>query len=56
MSDTRTRTVIVALPDGTRADWLHLAGVLTWHGRPAAVPYATFPVRSIMNLEANIPE
>jgi hypothetical protein len=45
VSDTRTRTVIVALPDGIRADWLHIVQVLAWHARPAAVPYVVFPVR-----------
>jgi hypothetical protein len=44
-TDTRTRTVIVALPDGTRADWLHIVQVLAWHNRPAAVPHVVFPVR-----------
>jgi hypothetical protein len=45
VSDTRTCTVIVALPDGARADWLYLVQVLTWHARPAVVPYVVFPVR-----------
>jgi hypothetical protein len=45
VSDTRTRTVIVALPEGTRADWLRIAQILAWHSRPACVPYAAFPVR-----------
>jgi hypothetical protein len=42
---TRTRTVIVALPDGTGADWLHVVQVLAWHDRPAVVPFVAFPVR-----------
>jgi hypothetical protein len=45
VSDTRTRTVIVALPEGTSADWLHVSQILTWHARPACVPYPAFPVR-----------
>ena len=45
MSDIRTSTVIVALPDGTRADWLHIVQILAWHARPAAVPHVVFPVR-----------
>jgi hypothetical protein len=45
VSDTSTRTVIVALPDGTRADWLHIVQVLAWHVRPAVVPHVVFPVR-----------
>lgn len=45
MSDPCTRTVIVALPDGIRADWLHLGQVLAWHAHPAAVPHVMFPVR-----------
>jgi hypothetical protein len=45
VSETSTRTVIVALPDGTQADWLYLGQVLAWHGHPAAVPHVVFPVR-----------
>ena len=45
MSDDQTRTVIVALPEGTRADWLRIAQILTWLKLPAHVPVTVFPVR-----------
>lgn len=45
VSDTRTKTVLVVLPTGQRANWLRLQQILAWHNRPAAVPYVVFPVR-----------
>ena len=45
MSVPQTRTVIVALPDGARASWLHIAQILTWVKLPAHVPVSVFPVR-----------
>jgi hypothetical protein len=46
MADTQTRTVIVALPDGTRADWPRVTQILTWLKLPACVPATAFPVRN----------
>jgi hypothetical protein len=40
-----TRTVIVALPEGTRADWLTITQILTWLKLPASVPHQAFLVR-----------
>jgi hypothetical protein len=45
VSDTRTQTVLLALPPGQPASWLHIQQILTWQHRPAAVPYTVFPVR-----------
>jgi hypothetical protein len=45
VTDTRTRNVIVALPDGTAADWLRVSQILAWHGHPACIPLTAFPVR-----------
>jgi hypothetical protein len=45
VSDTRTQTVLVALPTGQPAGWLRILQILAWHHRPAAVPYVVFPVR-----------
>lgn len=41
----RTRTVLVALPHGMRADWIRISQILTYLGLPACVPLAAFPVR-----------
>lgn len=40
----RADTVIVALPQGTSADWLRITEILNWHGWPAFVPLLTFPI------------
>lgn len=47
MSETAssTRTVIVALPEGTRADWLTITQILTWLKLPASVPHHAYLVR-----------
>jgi hypothetical protein len=45
VSDSRTQTVIVTLPDGMPADWLQIAAILSWHARPAVVPLVIYPVR-----------
>jgi hypothetical protein len=45
VSENRTITVFVALPEGTSASWLRTAEILTWHGWPASVPLPAFPVR-----------
>lgn len=41
----RTRTVLVALPHGMRADWIRISQILTHLGLAACVPFAAFPVR-----------
>ena len=46
MSDTQTRTVIVALSEDEKADWLRITQILGWHRLLACVPVTAFPVRS----------
>ena len=45
MSDQQTRTVIVALPEGTSPTWWRVAQILAWVKLPAHVPVTVFPVR-----------
>lgn len=43
--DPRTRTVIVVLPPGQRADWLKVTAILSFVGLPACLPVPAFAVR-----------
>jgi len=45
MTNAQTRTVIVALPEGTPATWMAISLILTWLKLPAFVPATAFPVR-----------
>lgn len=38
--------MIVVLPAGAAADWFAIAGILSWKGLPACVPYSNLLVRS----------
>lgn len=46
MSDTRTTTMVVTLPDGSDADWSRIGQILAWHRHPAFVPHPVLPVRT----------